>query len=762
MVQVSYPGVYVQEIPSGSRTITGVSTSIAAFVGTAKQGVVSSPVTVLGFTDYVRTFTDDASSGEMTDQVRQFFLNGGQQAIIVRVAHGAQAASVTLNNAAGNAVVVLTSVSKGQAENQLRAAIDYNTAAPERTFNLNVFREVVDANGNATVTASELFKDLSMNPNDPRYFVKAVNQSSQLVTAALDAGNTNTNSGTGSSSGGKMVADIVATVTAALGSNTSGGFRIKLGDDVFRSVSVPNPNGQTAAAFLAALQTAINAQVDPTIGTVTVASVPDGANAFVRITSTGNDVVIEPAASADIAAPLGLGVASGGVEVGTRAANRPIPNGFVSVVGNNLAALLGFAASDKAEWTNTALVLTGPSPFTVPANTVQFPLGTGIMETGTATAGTNSLLNVRQNLQAIASAMTQASKNKWSVQVHGYRVALLPRFGTSTDGALHSFSAGPPEFTALFAGVTAQPGASKLINGSDGTAPTPQDYLDAYTVIDQKVDLFNILILPRSQSDTSNSRADLWPAASDFCLRRRAFLMVDPKPVTTIADILDEILQRRIGIVKDHAAVYWPRIKVNPDGSPRFIDSSGTIAGIMARIDSNRGVWKAPAGLEADLRGVLGVEVAMSDPENGQINPQAVNAIRVFPNGVVSWGARTVDGFDNSGDDDFKYIPVRRFELFIEESLVRGLKFAVFEPNDEPLWAQIRTAVGAFMNNLFRQGAFAGATARDAYFVKVDSETTTQNDINLGIVNVIVGFAPLKPAEFVVISIKQQAGQVQV
>jgi phage tail sheath protein FI len=97
----------------------------------------------------------------------------------------------------------------------------------------------------------------------------------------------------------------------------------------------------------------------------------------------------------------------------------------------------------------------------------------------------------------------------------------------------------------------------------------------------------------------------------------------------------------------------------------------------------------------------------------------------------------------------------------MEESLYRGLKFAVFEPNDEPLWAQIRLTAGAFMNNLFRQGAFQGQKARDAYFVKVDAETTTQNDINLGIVNVVVGFAPLKPAEFVVITIQQIAGQVQ-
>jgi uncharacterized protein len=210
--------------------------------------------------------------------------------------------------------------------------------------------------------------------------------------------------------------------------------------------------------------------------------------------------------------------------------------------------------------------------------------------------------------------------------------------------------------------------------------------------------------------------------------------------------------------VNDHAAIYWPGVAVSTNGTTKFIDPSGSIAGLMARTGSNRGVWKAPAGLEATIRGVRGVQYPMSDPENGVINPEAVNAIRVFPNGIVSWGARTVAGFN---DSDYKYIPVRRLALFIEESLYRGLKFAVFEPNDEPLWAQIRLAAGAFMNNLFRQGAFQGQKTSDAYFVKVDSETTTQNDINLGIVNVVVGFAPLKPAEFVVITIQQKAGQVQ-
>jgi hypothetical protein len=217
----------------------------------------------------------------------------------------------------------------------------------------------------------------------------------------------------------------------------------------------------------------------------------------------------------------------------------------------------------------------------------------------------------------------------------------------------------------------------------------------------------------------------------------------------------------RVGLVKDHSAVFYPNVKLNENGKEVLVGPSGAIAGLMARIDSARGVWKAPAGTEADLRGITGVQYKFSDGENGVLNPAAVNTLRVFPNGLVCWGSRTMDGDDNFGSE-YKYIPIRRLALYMEESLYRGLKWAVFEPNDEPLWAQIRLNVGAFMHDLFRQGAFQGATPKDAYFVKCDASTTTQNDRNLGLVNVVVGFAPLKPAEFVVLYLQQMAGQIQV
>jgi phage tail sheath protein FI len=186
------------------------------------------------------------------------------------------------------------------------------------------------------------------------------------------------------------------------------------------------------------------------------------------------------------------------------------------------------------------------------------------------------------------------------------------------------------------------------------------------------------------------------------------------------------------------------------------------MAGIMSRTDAQRGVWKAPAGTEATLSGVTELTYKMTDGENGKLNPLGINCLRSFTvYGNVAWGARTMEGADQLASE-WKYLPVRRMALFIEESLYRGTQWVVFEPNDEPLWAQIRLNVGAFMNNLFRQGAFQGKTPKEAYLVKCDKETTTQNDINLGIVNIIVGFQPLKPAEFVIIKIQQLAGQIEV
>jgi uncharacterized protein len=313
-------------------------------------------------------------------------------------------------------------------------------------------------------------------------------------------------------------------------------------------------------------------------------------------------------------------------------------------------------------------------------------------------------------------------------------------------------------------------GESPTNTASDGNPLTFTEYegdFDDKTGIFalRKADLFNLLCIPPFTRDTDVAETTL-DKALKFCRDERAMLIVDaPADWRTAAQAVAGLNTFTNAVARDdHAAIYFPRLKMADPLKENRIEEfapCGVVAGVIARTDAQRGVWKAPAGQEANMVGARGLTVNLTDGENGQLNPLGLNCLRSFPvTGNVVWGARTYRGADQLASE-WKYVPVRRLALFMEESLYRGTQFAVFEPNDEPLWAQLRLNVGAFMQNLFRQGAFQGTSPREAYFVKVDKETTTQNDINLGIVNILVGFAPLKPAEFVIIKIQQMAGQVQ-
>ena len=275
---------------------------------------------------------------------------------------------------------------------------------------------------------------------------------------------------------------------------------------------------------------------------------------------------------------------------------------------------------------------------------------------------------------------------------------------------------------------------------------------------------FNILCLPVAATLDDANMTTLIAQAQAFAKKRRAFYIVDiPASVDSREDMLT--FMNTHSIKDDYSAIYYPRLLIadaRNNSLPRDVGASGTVAGVYARTDAERGFWKAPAGTDAVLRGILNVTDALTDLENGELNPLGINVLRNFPiYGNIAWGARTLKGSDQEASE-WKYIPVRRTALYIERTLFESLKWVVFEPNDEPLWAQIRLSVGAFMHTLFRQGAFQGSTPRQAYLVKCDSETTTQTDINMGVVNILVGFAPLKPAEFVVIKIQQLAGQTEV
>lgn len=269
-----------------------------------------------------------------------------------------------------------------------------------------------------------------------------------------------------------------------------------------------------------------------------------------------------------------------------------------------------------------------------------------------------------------------------------------------------------------------------------------------------RIDLYNLLCVP------GLTDAATLAALQSECRRRRAFLIIDADPEAPVEHMVGHGTEGLTGPDGSYSALYFPWVQAGDPlraGAVRAFPPCGFVAGLMARTDEARGVWKAPAGREATLTGAAGLAINLGDAEQARLNSCAINTLRTFSGtGTVVWGARTLHGGDTRASE-WKYVPVRRLALFIEESLYRGTGWAVFEPNDEPLWAQIRLNVGAFMHALFRLGAFQGLSDRDACFVKCDRDTTSQADIDNGFVNIIVGFAPLKPAEFVILVIRQAA-----
>lgn len=374
---------------------------------------------------------------------------------------------------------------------------------------------------------------------------------------------------------------------------------------------------------------------------------------------------------------------------------------------------------------------------------------------------TERFMNVSVDAGAGAQRLDRVVNNQSNFIRYSYPTAI---------GSPPSSAVSPPEPTPAQQPVKAVGGeASRLLALADYVPSNPAGKTGIYAL--DTFRLFNILCIPPDNPPDDHFNG-VWSAAATYCHSRRAFLLIDP-PAQWTNDWLQGQTSRigmadigtALGDDGEYAAVYFPNI-IEPDpllnGQPGIFPPCGAVAGIMARTDASRGVWKAPAGVnDGTIIGSTALSAQLTDTDSGMLNPLGINCLRTFRvYGNVVWGSRTVSGADQQAND-YKYIPIRRLALFIEESLYRGTKWAVFEPNDEPLWSQLRLSIGSFMNDLYRKGAFQGSSAKDAYFVICDGTTTTPNDIDLGMVNVTVGFAPLKPAEFVVLSIQQQAGQVR-
>ena len=765
-VSPTYPGVYVQEVPSGVRTITGVSTSIGLFVGFTRSGPVDTPTLCTSLSDYTRVYGDDTTAGDMARQVKLFFFNGGTQCYVVRVAEGAVPASVTLRAQDGvTGVLTLTAASAGLSGDLIRAAVTYSGTQPEDTFNLELFRWEAQPNGTLIARDPEVWRGLSMDPDSGSFAPSVLNASSKLVTASSTV--VPADADTARSYAMRRFA--TATSPGDLATELAGAAQIEISinGSPFVMVDLSGAVGGTLALFADSIEGIINTEFTlrgyPTTGFNADWETTGG---FVRffLESTDGNVFVRRSGANPAATNLLFGAEQGGIEVTRFAHLRPAPTG-VTLTNPDFGLFETLIAGTTATITLDKYDVTAAL---VPDSvTAMWTAGDPLVDI---------LAAIRDAVNDGPTTLLAGEVWPWAAELWGYRLSIRPTSGPVPAGSDDNRVSGYADAGALAGAVVVDnrryyslgttglgiyqlPGAG----GADGTSPTlTTTYDDAYDTVRHKVVEFNLMILARSMDESALSLEDLWPNASLFAQERRALLLMEPPLDWSGAQQpMNEVTTLRIGLSKQYSALFIPRLTLLEGRRRVDVGATGAVAGLMARIDGARGVWKAPAGTEADLRGIVGVSELFSDRENGVLNPRAINVIRSFPTGIVVWGARTMDGDDNTGSE-YKYVPVRRLALFLEESLYRGLQWVVFEPNDEPLWSQIRLNVNAFLQGLFRQGAFQGRTPQEAYFVKCDAETTTQADRNLGIVNIWVGFAPVKPAEFVIISIQQMAGQLEV
>ncbi len=692
---LSYPGVYIEEIPSGVRTITGVATSITAFIGRAQRGPVDEPIFINSYADFERTFGGLWEGSTLGFAVRDFYLNGGNQAIIIRLHNNAK--KKTFSVMIGDIPVLLEAENPGKWGNELEASAEavegsvnlleslresFGLAESDKLYTLKVERKK-----NGQVIAQESFRNIiATNSAHPRYIKNVLKNQSAFVRVSEEGG---------LPTGGLELNTVdlkkeVKNLSEALGDK----------DLIIPDTGPPVwPKVSTSIAKIAPILDKVQSQLTniSDISGTKLADIIKNNLEFLENNKELKDLITT------IKAP-------------------PVEPEELDQVVTKL--------NEENEAQIKAL------------NTSQ----QAVVVQKSVTAADGSITSLKQKLTDAKTKIDNAAESD-AVKIGVLKAALgaanevLSAVGASQDGT-----------------------DGDLLESNSFIGPGLESQKKGLFAL-EKTDLFNLLCIPPYTISGDIEYTSLLGAVIPYCVARRALYIIDPPAGWSDKAKAKTGIDTEVGNSSKNAAIFFPRLRQpNPlrnNQMDEFVPC-GAVAGVFARTDTQRGVWKAPAGLEATMAGVPQLSVALTDLENGELNQKGINCLRSMPAaGRIIWGARTREGDDRLASE-WKYIPVRRTALFIEESLYRGTQWVVFEPNDEPLWAQIRLNLGAFMHNLFRQGAFQGTTPRDAYFVKCDKETTTQNDINLGIVNIVVGFAPLKPAEFVVIKLQQMAGQIEV
>jgi phage tail sheath protein FI len=757
-----HPGVYIEEVSSGVRPIEGVSTSTAAFVGKAEMGALNRAVLVTSLQEYQTKYGGFLGGYYLSHSVMQFFNNGGKKCYVVRVAgSGAAAAEIVIRDRRSPAgrTITVRAANEGAWGNKLDLIVGDSTADPDNEFSLSVLKDRSDLTPPKPPLLLETHDNLSMDKTAPNYVQKVIAANSQYITVEVDQANAaNATNGTSRSGrqpvgNGATALGLTAAGSGAAANAWNGGaiananppadaraFRIAINGEAAREVVLPAaPN--TGPAVAAAIQTAVRAfsATNPAnqVGYTNFTAVHDApGNRFVLTSGSGTgSVAVTPSTTTPLSLPAGshrfvINVNGDGPHEVTLTGPLATPGDVATAITTAVSALTPKRAANLLAFQNFATTYeTGNDD---PANPSL------LLRSGTT--GANSTVRV-----------TDASANNVAATLK-----LGPtNFGREIGGGAVLRPAGSQDPTEYHLGDALTGGnIVSAVMGDDGLTPVAQDYKNGLTPLDVIRD-FSLLAIPGIYD------LDVIGSAVNYCTQRiDCFFIGDVSPTDdTVAEA--QAFITGLKTKTSYGAVYYPWVKMgDPTGAttlPMLAPPSGFVAGLYARIDSRRGVWKAPAGTEANLGGAIGLAADTTDVQQDFLNPIGVNVIRDFPaSGIVAWGARTLA---TRSDPEWRYIPVRRTAIYLEQSIYNGIQWAVFEPNDEPLWASLRLNITAFMMLQFRAGAFQGRTPTEAFFVQCDGKTTTQADIDAGVVNILVGFAPLKPAEFVVLKLSQKVNQ---
>ncbi|WAN70106.1 phage tail sheath subtilisin-like domain-containing protein [Moorena producens JHB] len=801
-VTPTYPGVYVEEIPSGVRTITGVATSITAFIGRAKKGATNDPILINSYGEYERIFGGLWNESTMGFAVRDFYTNGGSQAVIVRLFNPGEM-QATDTNGVFETVSAIKTAADNDTEPEKNAGIE---EAKNNHLDNTPPPPVSDPNSwpEQNTEAGKIAKDFAIEMYNSNVWAavddikNAGNEASGITAAKRHLDNKDPRplgepktwpyQNTERGQTAKEIAielhklqDVIPIVTDIQGTDNKEDAILAAQTYLDSEPSEPSndPNTwpeQTTVPGKIAKEMAINInelsdnltgddykeEVDIIIGNVLE------SHGLINIVSAEDysgrvDIIIE-------SLKIDVSDEKYTKDIDKIVADLQIRQKAQLSVGETDNTTLLLEAANEGSWGNELRARVDYNG--LEASSPLFNLS--VRDGGTGEVETFQNLSVDENETRYIKKVLE--KDSQLVRMLGNPPSARPEENPSTweeiEDQIDEGSREEEKKKFKAEGVwyeLCSNGVEPINRAGDGDPLESNNFTEGegdktgiYAL--EKADLFNLLCIPpyKQAADGLDVETGVIDKAIAYCEKRRAMMIIDSPSGWKKKEDAKSGINNQVGSTSKNAAVFFPRLVMpNPlkENQIEVFAACGAVAGIFARTDSTRGVWKAPAGLEAVLKGVIALSVPLTDPENGELNPLGINCLRNRPPaGKIVWGSRTRVG-DDMLASEWKYIPVRRLALYLEETLYRNTKWAVFEPNDEPLWSQLRLSIGSFMQNLFKQGAFQGSSPKDAYFVKCDKETTTQYDIDRGIVNIMIGFAPLKPAEFVILKFQQIAGQ---